>query len=85
MTEKERNELIKKLRHDYEYGQAVMAFSFIKSYNQVKVENILKKLKIDKANFYNFKCKKSDYLKVEKYLLSEIAKLFVIEEESKND
>lgn len=66
-----------------EYGQAVECFEFIKKFNQVKVEHVLKQLKIDKANFYNFKCKKSDYIKVKKYLLSEFAKLFVIEEDSK--
>lgn len=68
-----------------EKEKAIECFEFIKKFSSVKVEHVLKKLKIDKANFYNFKCKKSDYIKVKKYLLSEFAKLFIIEEESKND
>ena len=47
-----------------DYGKAVECFEFIKKLNQIKDEHVLKQLKIDKANFYNFKCKKSDYQKV---------------------
>lgn len=75
----EKNEL--KILKNAEYGQAVESFEFIKKFNQVNVENVLKKLKIDKANFYNFKCKKSDYIRVKNYLLSEFADLFVIKDD----
>lgn len=57
-------------------------FEFIKKYNKVNVKQILEKLGIDNSNFYNFRCKKSDYIKVKKYIESEIAKLYVIEEDS---
>lgn len=68
-----------------EYGQAVECFEFIKKYNQVNVESILKKLKINKSNFYNFRCKKSTYMKVKRYIESEIAKLYIIEDDSNEE
>ena len=64
-----------------EKEKAIECFEFIKKFNQVKVEHVLKQLKIDKANFYNFRCKKSTYIRVKKYIESEIAKLYIIEED----
>ena len=68
-----------------ENENAIECFEFIKKYNQVNVETILKKLKINKSNFYNFRCKKSTYMKVKKHIESEIAKLYIIEEDSNEE
>ena len=64
-----------------ENKNAEECFEFIKKYNKINIKQILEKLKIDSSNFYNFRCKKSDYIKVKKHIESEIAKLYIIEEE----
>ena len=64
-----------------DYEKAVECFEYIKNFNKINVKQILEKLKIDSSNFYNFRCKKSDYIKVKKYIESEIASLYVIDED----
>lgn len=58
---------------------------YIKKFSKISIKSVCDKAKVDKANLYAGRTSKSNIKKVRKYIESNIAELYLLNEDVKDD